>query len=116
MKMFLKVLLIVAKAILAASCALALDIIIPFASSNGLDYLKVHGKFLLWIIGILNIFIGGAACGGFLSANFLDGFRWWFVKAYNPANNREYRINPTYGFAIGVFVINLLVIAFGIEV
>jgi hypothetical protein len=98
------------KFILAAIFCLGLTILFPFTSAAGLDYVKAHGKLLLFGIGIINVFVGGGISGGFFSGGFDDGFSYWFKPPiYNKA------INPTHGFGAIVLVWNLIVILFFIE-
>lgn len=96
--------------ILAAAFILALPILFPFTSASGLDYVKAHGKFLLFVIGLVNIFCGGALAGGFFSKDPMDGFKYWFVKSSDNGS-----INPTYGFGAIALIWNLIVIIFFIE-
>lgn len=103
MKFFIKLLV-------AAFFVLALDIILPFSSAAGLDYVKAHGKLLLFGIGLLNVIIGGGISGGFLDDNIKTGFSYWF----KPIKDQK-SWNPTYGFAALILIGNLLVIIFGIE-
>jgi hypothetical protein len=103
LKMFLKLLF-------AAVFVIGLDIIIPFSSASGLEYVAKHGKWLLFVIGFVNVFIGGGISGGFLQKNIADGFRYWFQPLYVDA-----KLNPTHGFAGLILIINLLIITLGIE-
>lgn len=95
----------VVKFILAAVFCLGLTILIPFTSAKGLDWVKEHGKLLLFVIGIVNVILGGAILGGIFSKTYKNGFALW-LKA--PTIKGE--INPTYGFGAIVLVWNLIVI------
>lgn len=102
LKMFLKL-------AIAAFFVIGLDIIIPF-STFGLGYVQIHGKWLLFVIGAINVFVGGAISGGFLENDLGAGFRYWF----QPISIKG-KLNPTYGFAGLILVINFLIITWGIE-
>lgn len=98
------------KMAVAAFFVIGLDIIIPFSSSGGLGYVKMHGKWLLFVIGFVNVIIGGALSGGFFEGDIRAGFRYWF----QPLSIKG-KLNPTYGFAGLILVINFLIITLGIE-
>lgn len=98
------------KLAIAAFFVIGLDIIIPFSSAGGLGFVKVHGKWLLFVIGFVNVFVGGAISGGFLANDVKTGFRYWF----QPLSIKG-KLNPTHGFAGLIVVINLLIILLGIE-
>lgn len=100
----------VVKFILAAVFCLGLTILIPFTSAKGLDFVKEHGKVLLFVIGALNVIIGSAIMGGIFSKTYKNGFALWF-KA--PMIKNE--INPTYGFGAIVLTWNLIVILFFVQ-
>lgn len=102
-KMFLKL-------IVAAFFVIGLDVIIPFSSAGGLGFVKMHGKWLLFIIGFVNVFVGGAISGGFLENDLRAGFRYWF----QPLSIKG-KLNPTHGFGGLILVINLLIIIWGIQ-
>jgi hypothetical protein len=106
----MKNLLMILKLLAAAIFVIGLDIIIPFSSAGGLGFVKMHGKWLLFIIGFVNVFVGGGIAGGFLDNDLKAGFRYWF----QPLSDKG-KLNPTHGFAGLILVINLLIIIFGIE-
>jgi len=96
--------------ILAAAFILALPVLFPFTSAHGLDYVKAHGKLLLFAIGLVNVFCGGALAGGFFSKNPIDGFKYWFGHSSDNGS-----INPTYGFGAIALIWNLISIIFVVE-
>lgn len=99
----MKVLSVIAKIVLAATFALGLDFL-PFISAGGIDYLVAHGKTVLCFIVPLNVFIGGAVCGGFLSKDGIkEGFKNWGLTPYD-GDSKDSKINPTYGFAILILI------------
>ena len=98
------------KLVVAAFFVIGFDIIIPFSSAGGLGFVKMHGKWLLFVIGLVNVFVGGAISGGFLENDVKAGFRYWF----QPLSIKG-KLNPTHGFAGLILVINILVITLGIE-
>lgn len=98
-----KVLVILFDVIVAAATAIGLDIIIPFTSVKGIEYLQGHGKGILFLIALFNVFVGAGISAGFLSKSFITGFRQWFLP---PVIKGKW--NATYGFAIFVLVINIL--------
>lgn len=93
------------KVILAGLFVIGLDFVIPFNSAAGLNYVKVHGKLLLFFIAAINVFVGGGISGGFLSNNIKIGFQQWFM----PIQVRG-ELNPTHAFAGLIAVINVLFI------
>lgn len=99
------------KLIVAGFFVIGLDIIIPFSSSAGLAFVAKNGKWLLFVIGFVNVFVGGAISGGFLENDVRTGFAYWF----RPITNNKGQLNPTHGFAGLILVINLLIITLGIE-
>jgi hypothetical protein len=107
MKTFLLFLL---KLALAAIFALALNIIIPFNTASGLGFVKMHGKWLLFAIGFVNVYVGGALSGSFLSKSIRTGFKNWA----QPTVIRG-QLNPTRLFAAIILIWNLIVIIWGIQ-
>lgn len=100
----------VVKFILAAVFALGLSILIPFTSTKGLDWVKDHGKLLLFAIGVVNVIVGSAILGGIFSKTYKNGFALWF----KPFMIKK-EINPTYGFGAVVLIWNLIVILFFVQ-
>lgn len=96
---------LILKIIVASFFVIGLDIVIPFNSAGGLNYLKEHGKWLPFLIAGINTFVGGGIAGGFLSNNIKAGFQQWF----KPVQVRG-ELNATYGFAGLIAVINVLFI------
>ena len=103
MKKTLFLLSVVLRVIIVAATAIGLDMIIPFTSGHGLNYIQAHGKGVLILIGLLNIFVGAAFSAGFLSKSTSVGFSQWFMV---PVKKGQW--NATYGFAIVVAAINIL--------
>jgi hypothetical protein len=98
------------KLLVAAFFVIGLDIIIPFGSASGLGFVARNGKWLLFVIGFVNVFVGGGISGGFLQNDISEGFRYWF----RPLSVKG-KLNPTHGFAGLILIINLLIIILGIE-
>ena len=98
------------KLAIAAFFVIGLDIIIPFSSSGGLGFVQKNGKWLLFVIGFVNVFIGGALSGGFLENDVREGFRYWFKPL-----SIDGKLNPTHAFAGLILVLNVLWITLGIE-
>lgn len=103
---FLKMVL---KLLVAGFFVIGLDILIPF-TTFGLDFVQEHGKLLLFVIGAFNVFVGGGLSGGFLDNDLKVGFNYWGKPL---SINGE--LNPTYGFAGLILVINVLEILFVIQ-
>lgn len=100
----------VVKFLLAAVTCLGLTILFPFTSAKGLDFVKEHGKLLLFAIGIVNVIVGGAILGGIFSKSYKNGFALWLKP---PMIKGE--INPAYGFGAIALVFNLIVILFWVQ-
>jgi hypothetical protein len=100
----------VVKFLLAAVFAIGLTILIPFTSAKGLDWVKEHGKLLLFGIGIVNVIVGGAILGGIFSKTYKNGFALW-LKPLMIKNE----INPAYGFGAIVLIWNLICILFFVQ-
>lgn len=100
----------VVKFLLAAITCVALDILIPFTSAAGLDWVKEHGKLLLFVIGAVNVIVGGAILGGIFSKSYKNGFELWL----KPVTIKG-EFNPTYGFGAITLIWNLIVILFFVE-
>jgi len=98
------------KLLISAIFVIGLDIIIPFSSAGGLSFVKMHGKWLLFVIGFVNVFIGGGIAGGFLENDLRTGFEQWF----KPLSIKG-QLNPTHAFGGLILVINLLWIILGVE-
>jgi hypothetical protein len=98
------------KLAVAAIFVIALDIIIPFSSAGGLGFVKQHGKWLLFVIGFVNVVIGGAISGGFWSKSIKTGFENWFKPTIIKG-----QLNPTKVFAAITLVFNVLAITLGVE-
>lgn len=98
------------KLLVAAIFVIGLDIIIPFSSVKGLAFVKAHGKLLLFLIGLVNVFVGGGIAGGFLTKDFKAGFSYWFKPI-----SIDGKLNPTHAFGGLILVINVLWITLGIE-
>lgn len=98
------------KLAVAAIFVIGLDIIIPFSSAGGLGFVKQHGKWLLFVIGFVNVFVGGAISGGFWSKSIKTGFENWFKPTIIKG-----QLNPTRVFAAIALVFNLIVIIGGIQ-
>lgn len=100
----------VVKFILAAVTCLALTILIPFTSAAGLDWVKEHGKLLLFVIGIMNVIVGGAILGGIFSKTYKNGFELWLKPIMIKGE-----FNPTYGFGAITLIWNLICILFFVQ-
>jgi hypothetical protein len=98
------------KLLMASIFVLGLDLIIPFSSAGGLGFVARNGKWLLFVIGFVNVFIGGALSGGFLHNDIREGFRYWF----RPLSEKG-KLNPTHGFAGLIFIFNLIEIIWFIQ-
>lgn len=94
-KMFLKLLP-------AAIFVIGLDIIIPF-STFGLGFVQSHGKFLLFVIAIINAFLGGGISAGFLDKGVKSGFSYWRLPL-----SIDGELNPAYGFGGLSLIISVL--------
>lgn len=95
LKMFLKL-------IPAAFFCIGLDIIIPF-STFALPFVQAHGKLLLYVITIVNVFVGGGIAAGFLDKGAKSGFDYWKYPIQINGN-----LNPAYGFGGMILVISVL--------
>jgi hypothetical protein len=95
LKMFLKL-------IPAAIFVIGLDIIIPF-STFGLGFVQAHGKVLLFVIAIINAFIGGGISAGFLDKGIKSGFLYWKFPL-----SVDGELNPAYAFGGLSLVISVL--------
>jgi hypothetical protein len=100
-----KTFLVIIKVIAAAFFVIGLDFVIPFNTAGGLNYLRDNGKWLLFIIAAINVFVGGGISGGFLSNNVKAGFRQWFMPIQVKGE-----LNATYAFGGLIAVINVLFI------
>ncbi|THU34235.1 hypothetical protein FAM09_24770 [Niastella caeni] len=98
------------KLIIAAIFVIGIDILIPFSSANGLEFVKRHGKLLLFVFAIINVYVGGAISGGFWSKNIKVGFTNWLKPPIIKG-----QLNPTYAFAALALLFNLLVVISWIE-
>lgn len=95
---------------LAAIFGLALTILGPFTTGDGITYIADHGKLLLVLIAIINVIVGGGLSGSFFAKDWRDGFRYW-LQPYSYKGT----INPTYGFGAIILAWNIVVILFFIE-
>lgn len=100
----------VLKLAVVALFVVAMDIILPFNSAAGLTYVKDHGKFWLVVIGIFNVFAGGAISAGFWSKDIRVGFQYWLMPTVVKKG-----LNPTHCFGAIALVFNLIVILWGIQ-
>lgn len=96
--------------LLAAMFGLALTILVPFTTADGIAFVKAHGKLLLVLIAIINVIVGGALSGSFFAKDWRDGFRYW-LQPYSYKGT----INPTYAFGAIILAWNIVVILFFIE-
>lgn len=99
------------KLFFAAVFVLGIDILIPFTTNWGLNYVVNNGKLLLFGIALVNIFVGAGISGGFFEKDVSTGFKYWFKRTFTDTG----KINPTHGFAVIITVINLLIVLFWIE-
>jgi hypothetical protein len=100
----------VVKFLLAAVFCLGLTILFPFTSVAGLDFVKEHGKLLLFVTGAVNVIVGGAILGGIFSKTYKDGFELWLKPIMIKGE-----LNPTYGFGAITLIWNLIVILFFVQ-
>lgn len=100
----------VVKFLLVALFGLGLTILLPFTSAKGLDWVREHGKLLLFAIGAVNVIVGGAILGGIFSKTYKNGFALW-LKPFKIKKE----INPTYGFGAIVLIWNLICILFFVQ-
>jgi hypothetical protein len=98
------------KLAIVALFVIALDIIIPFNSATGLAYVKTHGKLLMVVVALMNVFVGGALSAGFLSKDIRVGFTYWFMPVVIKG-----KVNPTYAFGAIAFFFNLGVVIWGVQ-
>lgn len=98
------------KFLLAAVTCLGLTILIPFTTANGLNWVREHGKLLLFVIGAVNVFVGGAILGGIFSKTYKNGFELWF----KPITHKG-ELNPAYGFGAITLIWNLICILFFVQ-
>lgn len=88
------------KLLFAGIFVIGLDIIIPF-NTFALNYVIAHGKALLWLIAIINVYVGGGISGGFLDKGVKTGFYYW-----GKPLQIDGELNPTYAFAGLIAVIS----------
>jgi hypothetical protein len=94
--------------IVTAFFAIGIDILL-FNSTAGLNFLAAKGKFILYVIAAVNVFVGGALAAGFLSKDLKIGFKLWFRKPYGK--EFRHKINAAYGFGVLIFLWNLFMIS-----
>lgn len=97
----------VVKFFLVVIICLGLIIFIFFIFVVGLDWVKEYGKLLFFVIGIVNVIVGGVILGGVFSKMFKNGFELWLKLIIVKGE-----FNLIYGFGVIVLIWNLIVILF----